>query len=119
MIQRFELFLQQERRKIIVPPAMFMNGYIYTYGRNMERREEHMGDEILYPFDKLDASKSRGREALELEGGTRKQPTNTPVILGADWKRRIRGEIEKFTPDSLLPRTRRRDGKKGKLSAAT
>lgn len=30
-----------------------------------------MGDEILYPFDKLDASKSRGREALELEGGTR------------------------------------------------
>lgn len=71
-----------------------------------------MGDEILYPFDKLDASKSRGREALELEGGTRKQPTNTPVILGADWKRRIRGEIEKFTPDSLLPRTRRRPRKR-------
>lgn len=38
-------------------------GYIYIYMDewNMEkRRDTRIWDEILYPFDKLDASKSRG-----------------------------------------------------------
>lgn len=75
---------------------------------------------ILYPLDKLDAPKSRGFGIHSL--GTQK-PDEYPVILGADWKPRIYREIEKFAPGSpgagLLPRTRRTDSKKGKLSAST
>lgn len=103
--------------------------YVYTYGWNTERREE--GETRAYgtrfsirsinSTHRNQGGEGREEGALEFKGGTRKQPTNTGDI--GSRLERIRGEIEKFTPDSRAGFYRaqdgRKNGKKGKLSAAT
>lgn len=89
-----------------------MNAYVEKEG---EREERRIWDVARTRFSIRSINSTHRNQGVKRElwnslGGTQKLD-EYPVILGADWKPRIRHEIEKFTPDSHGGFYRGQDGR--------